>query len=143
MAIASSPHACRGVAPNICLWFSRQTFWVSSRCAAPRWNTTLEPLFVGVAPFTWNLAGLTRRGSSHGLFSLFGRITSMPIGDCSPLASVSRVRASCPGSLFATCSDLRTFLEIVTPSFFGVGPSCFDQQVRAWLCCKKTESGAP
>ena len=58
----------------------------------------------------------------------------MPIGDCSPLpATVSRVMASCPGSLLATCSDLCTSLEIVTPSSFGVGPGCSVQQVRAWF----------
>ena len=68
------------------------------------------------------------------LLSLFGRITSMPIGDCSPLpATVSRVMASCPGSLLATCSDLCTSLEIVTPSSFGVGPGCSVLQVRAWF----------
>ena len=67
------------------------------------------------------------------LLALFERIT-MPIGDCSPLpATVSRVMASCPGSLLATCSDLCTSLEIVTPSSFGVGLGCSVQQVRAWF----------
>ena len=58
----------------------------------------------------------------------------MQIGECSPLpASVSRVMASCPGSLLATCSDLCTSVEIVTASSFGVGPGCSVQQVRAWF----------
>ena len=36
-------------------------------------------------------------------------------------------------SLLATCSDLCTSLEIVTPSSFGVGPGCSVQQVREWI----------
>ena len=67
------------------------------------------------------------------LLSLFGRITSMPIRDCSPFpASVSCVMASFPGSLVASCSDLCAALEIVAPSSFGVGPSCSLHRVREW-----------
>ena len=68
------------------------------------------------------------------LLSLFGRITSMPIGNCSPPpANVSRVMASFPGSLIASFSDLCAALEIVTPSSFGVGPGCSVQRVRDWF----------
>ena len=145
-AIASSCSACLGVAQNICLWFSRQissTLSCRSVCRGVqnsvlrRWSRCLlgwprgSPVAAVHLESGWPDA---QRLITGRLLSLFGRITSMPIGDYSLLpATVSRVMASCLGSLIATCSDLCTTLEIVTPSSFGVGPGCSVKQVRAWF----------
>ena len=59
------------------------------------------------------------------LLSLFGRIVSMPIGDGSPAPCPSRVMASFPGSLIASCS-----------SSFGTRPVMWS--LRLWGRCGVT-----
>ena len=152
-AIASSLSACLGVALNI---FHLLLLPISSTLTSCRVCRGAE-FCSGSAPAMRLQDGATRRWSRYllewprgspvasvhiesgwpdarlliagQLLFLFGRIPSMPMGDCTPLpASVSRPIASSRGSLIATCGDLCTATGIVASSSFGVGPNCSAQR---------------
>ena len=98
--------------------------------ATRRWSHCLLAVASRVSRFTWNLVRLTFCG-----LSLVGCCPSSgALLPCSPLPdSVSRVMASFPESLLASCTDLCDSLEIVTPSSFGVAAAPFSECVNGSL----------
>ena len=81
-------------------------------------------------------SGLARRATTchRRLLSLHGRVSSLPLGDRSPLpALVFHVMSVSPNSLSAVCNALCVSLQITTPTRFGVGPGCSVCRVREWF----------